>query len=247
MSERVAVVTGAGRGLGRSVAQALARRGVAVVLAGRTVADLEQVRDAIEGDGGRATAVATDVADAGSVQQLFDACMSEYGRLDVLVNNAGITAQVNLTDLTEEEWDRIFAINVRGMFLCSRAAGRHFATAGSGRAVNVASVFGLLGRPGFTAYGASKGAVVNFTRAAAAEWARFGAQMNAVAPGYFATDINADLRDDDAAVAKVLRRIPARRMGQPEELADLVSYLSLDAPDFLTGQTIAIDGGESSV
>jgi 3-oxoacyl-[acyl-carrier protein] reductase/2-deoxy-D-gluconate 3-dehydrogenase len=165
----------------------------------------------------------------------------------VLVNNAGVTGQVTLTDLTEDGWDRIFNINVRGMFLCTRAAARHFAAVGSGRAVNVASVFGLLGRPGFTAYGASKGAVINFTRAAAAEWAKFGAQMNAVAPGYFATDINAELRADDSATAKVLRRIPARRMGQPEELADLVSYLSLDAPDFLTGQTIAIDGGESTV
>jgi 3-oxoacyl-[acyl-carrier protein] reductase/2-deoxy-D-gluconate 3-dehydrogenase len=113
--------------------------------------------------------------------------------------------------------------------------------------VNIASVWGLLGRPGFTAYCASKGAMVNFTRSAAAEWARFGAQMNAVAPGYFATDINADFRADAEAVAKVLRRVPARRMGEPIELANLVSYLALDAPDFLTGQTIALDGGESSV
>jgi NAD(P)-dependent dehydrogenase (short-subunit alcohol dehydrogenase family) len=243
---RAAIVTGAGRGLGRYVAQSLARRDVAVVLAGRTLPDLTQVRDLIVEAGGTALPVATDVADAASVQQLFDACVAEYGRLDVLVNNAGVTGQVNLTDLTEDEWDRIFDINVRGMFLCSRAAARHFAKVGAGRAVNVASVFGLLGRPGFTAYGASKGAVINFTRAAAAEWARFGAQMNAVAPGYFATDINAELRSDDAAVSKVLRRIPARRMGRPEELANLVSYLSLDAPDFLTGQTIAIDGGEST-
>ena len=122
-----------------------------------------------------------------------------------------------------------------------------FAEAGAGRAINVASVFGLLGRPGFSAYCASKGAVINFTRSVAAEWARFGAQMNAVAPGYFATDINAELREDEAAMAKVLRRIPAYRMGTPEELANIVTYLALQAPDFLTGQTIAIDGGESSV
>jgi 3-oxoacyl-[acyl-carrier protein] reductase/2-deoxy-D-gluconate 3-dehydrogenase len=247
MVTRVAIVTGAGRGLGRFVAESLAQREVAVVLAGRTEQDLVDVRDSIVSNGGTALAVSTDVSEAGSVQKLFDACVEEYGGLDVLVNNAGVTAQVNLTDMTEDEWDRVFSINVRGMFLCSRAAARHFASVGSGRAVNVASVFGLLGRPGFTAYGASKGAVINFTRAAAAEWAKFGAQMNAVAPGYFATDINAELRDDDAAVAKVLRRIPVRRMGRPEELADLVRYLSLDAPDFLTGQTIAIDGGESSV
>lgn len=247
MSTQVAIVTGAGRGLGRAVARSLARRKVAVVLAGRTSHQLEEVHDAVVGEGGTALAVPTDVADVASVEALFDTCLAEYGRMDVLVNNAGVTAQVSLAETTEEDWDRIFGINVRGMFLCSRAAARHFSAMGSGRAVNVASVFGLLGRPGFTAYGASKGAVINFTRAAAAEWAKFGAQMNAVAPGYFATDINAELRNDEATAAKVLRRIPARRMGRPEELADLVTYLSLDAPDFLTGQTIAIDGGESSV
>ena len=165
----------------------------------------------------------------------------------MLVNNAGITAQVNLVDLDEAEWDRIFDTNVRGMFLCSREAGRRFAEASRGRAINVASVFGLLGRPGFSAYCASKGAVINFTRSVAAEWARFGAQMNAVAPGYFATDINAEMRANEAALAKVVRRIPAYRMGTPEELANIVAYLALQAPDFLTGQTIAIDGGESSV
>ncbi|MGY1495798.1 SDR family NAD(P)-dependent oxidoreductase [Streptomyces sp. QTS52] len=247
MSTQVAIVTGAGRGLGRAVAHSLARRKVAVVLAGRTSHHLAELRDTLLGEGGTALAVPTDVSDGASVQALFDACLEEYGRLDVLVNNAGVTAQVSLAETTEDDWDRIFDINARGMFLCSRAAARHFVSAGSGRAINVASVFGLLGRPGFTAYGASKGAVINFTRAAAAEWAKFGAQMNAVAPGYFATDINAELRDDEAAVARVLRRIPARRMGRPEELADLVTYLSLDAPDFLTGQTIALDGGESSV
>ena len=216
------------------------------MLAGRTAAQLEECADAIRGAGGEALEVPTDVADASSVQHLVDTCLTHFGRFDVLVNNAGVTGEVRLTDLEESEWDRIFDINERGLFLCSRAAARHFTSVGSGRAVNVASVFGLLGRPGFTAYGASKGAVINFTRAAATEWARFGAQMNAVAPGYFATDINAELRDNDAAVAKIVRRIPARRMGEPEELASLVTYLALDAPDFLTGQTIAIDGGEST-
>jgi NAD(P)-dependent dehydrogenase (short-subunit alcohol dehydrogenase family) len=247
MPKQVAIVTGAGRGLGRVIALSLARRKVAVVLAGRTPQHLAEVRDSVLTEGGTALAVPSDVSDVTSVQALFDACLGEYGRLDVLVNNAGVATQVGLADMTEDEWDGIFDINVRGMFLCSRAAARVFTSAGSGRAINIASVFGLLGRPGFTAYGASKGAVINFTRAAAAEWAKFGAQMNAVAPGYFATDINAELRDNEGALAKVLRRIPARRMGRPEELADLVTYLSLDAPDFLTGQTIDIDGGESSV
>lgn len=247
MSSKVVVVTGAGRGLGAEIARQCAREGARVVLAGRTVHGLESVRDEILADGGRAIVQPTDILDPQSVQSLFAATKDEFGTFDVVVNNAGITAHVNLVDLQEDDWQRVFDTNVRGMFLCSREAGRHFREMQSGRVVNVASVFGLLGRPGFSAYCASKGAVVNFTRAVAAEWARFGAQMNAVAPGYFATDINADLRKDDAAMAKVLRRIPAHRMGRPEELANIVSYLAFQAPDFLTGQTIAVDGGESSV
>ena len=246
-ADRVAIVTGAGRGLGSAIAFSLAEENVAVVLAGRSVDQLAAVQAQIADKGGSALAVRTDVTAADSVEALFAACIERYGRLDVLVNNAGVAGQTNLVDLDEAEWQRIFDTNVRGMFLCSRAAGRHFAAAGTGRVVNVASVFGLLGRAGYSAYGASKGAVINFTRAVAAEWARFGAQINAVAPGYFATDINAELRGNPELLAKILRRVPARRMGDPAELANVVTYLALHAPDFLTGQTIAVDGGESSV
>ena len=246
MNSRVAIVTGAGRGLGSAIATGLARAGVDVVLAGRTESHLIEVAKEIEELGAEAMPVPTDVTDSESVGHLFQACLARFGRLDILVNNAGITGQTKLTDLDEDEWRRILDTNVNGMFLCTRAAGRHFATTGSGRIVNVGSVFGLVGRPGFTAYCASKGAVTNFTRAAAVEWARSGVQVNAVAPGYFATDINAELRTDPEATARVLRRVPARRMGEPGELANIVTYLAVQAPDFLTGQTIAVDGGESS-
>jgi 3-oxoacyl-[acyl-carrier protein] reductase/2-deoxy-D-gluconate 3-dehydrogenase len=246
-SDRVAIITGAGRGLGSSIALSLAEENVAVVLAGRSVEQLAAVQAQIAEKGGAAIAVPTDVTSSASVEALFAACVDRYGRLDVLVNNAGIAGLKNLVDLDEDEWQRIFDTNVRGVFLCTRAAGRHYAEVGAGRVVNVASVFGLLGRAGYSAYGASKGAVINFTRAVAAEWAKFGAQINAVAPGYFATDINAELRANPELLAKVLRRVPARRMGDPEELANVVNYLALHAPDFLTGQIIAVDGGESSV
>jgi 3-oxoacyl-[acyl-carrier protein] reductase/2-deoxy-D-gluconate 3-dehydrogenase len=247
MSDQVAIVTGAGRGLGRSIAESLASRGVAVVLAGRTESHLREVEAAILARGESVSVAVADVSDSGSVAETFARTLAEFGRLDILINNAGIAFEKPLADLEQHDWDRLFDTNVRGMFLCSREAGRHFAEAGRGRAINIASVWGLLGRPGYTAYCASKGAMINFTRSAAAEWARFGAQMNAVAPGYFATDINAELRANADAVAKVLRRVPARRMGKPAELSNLVGYLALEAPDYLTGQTIAIDGGESSV
>jgi 3-oxoacyl-[acyl-carrier protein] reductase/2-deoxy-D-gluconate 3-dehydrogenase len=247
MDSPVVVVTGAGTGLGRAIALDLARRRAAVVLAGRTVGRLEQVAAEIRELSGAVLTVLTDVSDPAAVDALFAEAVNAFGTVDVLVNNAGITGQIPMTDMSEQDWDRIFDVNVRGLFLCCRAAAKLFSAAGRGRAVNVASVFGLLGRPGFSAYCASKGAVINFTRSAAAEWARFSAQINAVAPGYFATDINRELRADPAATAKVVRRIPARRMGEPAELANVVTYLALDAPSFLTGQTIAVDGGESSV
>ncbi|MGW4718994.1 SDR family NAD(P)-dependent oxidoreductase [Nocardia sp. NPDC004260] len=247
MSPSVAIVTGASRGLGRAIALTLARSGTQTVIASRNSAELKSLADDISALGVRTLACVTDVSDESSVEHLFTTCLNEFGGLDVLINNAGVTLQRNLVDLTDSDWQHIFDVNVRGMFHCSRAAARYFASVRSGRAVNVASVFGLVGRPGFTSYCASKGAVVNFTRAAAAEWARFGAQINAVAPGYIATDINADLRGDADAMKKVLRRIPAHRMGEPEEIANVVRYLALDAPAFLTGQTIAVDGGETSV
>lgn len=247
MTSAVAVVTGGGRGLGSAIAAHLAAEGVKVVVAGRSAGPLNAVATIVADAGGEALPVVTDVTDADSVRALFATAVEHFGCVDVLVNNAGVTGQTNLVDLDEDEWQRIFDTNVRGMFLCTREAGRLFATTGGGRAVNVASVFGLLGRPGFSAYCASKGAVINFTRSVAAEWTRFGAQVNAVAPGYIATDINADMRADEATMSKVLRRIPARRMGRPDELANVVGYLALHAPDFLTGQTIAVDGGESSV
>jgi 3-oxoacyl-[acyl-carrier protein] reductase/2-deoxy-D-gluconate 3-dehydrogenase len=246
-NRRAAVVTGAGRGLGSAVAVELAARGCAVALAGRMESSLQETAARIAAAGGQSISVVTDITKVEDVKALFAATVKAFGGVDVLVNNAGIASQVKLADLTDDEWQRTFDTNVRGMFFCNREAARHFGTQGSGRAINVASVFGLLGRPGYSAYGASKGAIINFTRAAAAEWARFGAQMNAVAPGYFATDINAELQANEVALTKVLRRIPAHRMGRPEELANVVAYLALDAPDFLTGQIIAVDGGESSV
>ena len=183
------------------------------MLAGRSVDQLAAVQAQIA-DKRRLGAGGADRRDVRRVGggALRRPASNASGRLDVLVNNAGVAGLRNLVDLDEAEWERIFDTNVRGMFLCSRAAGRHFATVGAGRVVNVASVFGLLGRAGYSAYGASKGAVINFTRAVAAEWARFGAQMNAVAPGYFATDINAELRGQPGTA----REDPAPRPGPPD-------------------------------
>lgn len=244
MENRVAIITGASRGLGRAIAIELAAHATHVVLAARDVASLEAVAESIGADA--ATVMAADVSDPAGMQTLVDGAVSQFGRLDVFVNNAGVAPQSAVEQTTDEEWARIVDINLNAAFRSARALAPVYRDAGGGRLINIASVFGLLGRSGFGAYGASKAGLINLSRVLAAEWAKFGAQVNVVAPGYISTDINAEMREDEAFMKRVVSRIPARRMGESHEVANLVRYLALDAPDFLTGQVIAIDGGESA-
>jgi len=243
---KAAIVTGAGRGLGRAMAEALARAGASVVLAGRTVADLEVVAKQIESDGGRAVAVPCDVTDPDEVDALVATAVAAYGRIDVLVNNSGVVDTTTLLEQDPERWDRVLDTNLRGVYLTTRAVGRHMVEQKSGKVINIASNFALMGVSHHAAYSSSKAAVIAFTRSMAIEWARHNIQVNAVAPGYFATDINAGLRDDEAAVKAVTQRIPARRMGRPEELQPWVVLLAGSASDFMTGSTVVIDGGQSA-
>jgi 2-deoxy-D-gluconate 3-dehydrogenase len=243
---KVAIVTGAGRGLGRAMALALADAGADVALAARSKDQLDVVAGEIERRGRRAIAVPTDVTDAAAVQGLVDATVSELGGLDVLVNNSGIIDSSPLLEQDPEIWDRVMDTNVRGTYLATRAAGAHMVAQGSGKIVNIASNFAFKGVANHAAYCASKAAIVSFTRSMAVEWARSGVQVNALAPGYFATDLNADLRADPEALAKVLRAVPARRMGEAEELSAWLVLLAGPASDFMTGETIVVDGGQTA-
>lgn len=245
LAGQVAIVTGAGRGLGRAIALALAGKGADVVLAARNVDQLDAVAKEIATTGRRTLVVRTDVTDSGSVDEMARQALAEFGQVHILINNSGTYADIPLIDMSDADWDRVVDTNLRGTFLCSRAVGRHFAHQGRGRAINIASNLGVVGRPGFAAYCASKAAVINFTRAVALEWARFGAQMNAIAPGYFETEFNAELRADPAAADKVVRRIPAQRMGRPEEIGEFCAFLASGATSFMTGETIVLDGGET--
>lgn len=244
MEAPIAIITGASRGLGRAIAIDLADAGAHVVLAARDVAALESVADSIEA--GSATVMRVDVLEPTGMQALVDRTVREFGRIDAFVNNAGVAPQIQVDQMTDEEWAHVIDINLGAAFRSARALAPAFREAGRGRLINVASVFGLLGRSGFSAYGASKGGLINLSRVLAAEWAKFGAQVNVVAPGYISTDINAEARENEAFMKRVVSRIPAKRMGEAQEVANLVRYLALDAPDFLTGQVIAIDGGESA-
>jgi NAD(P)-dependent dehydrogenase (short-subunit alcohol dehydrogenase family) len=215
-----------------------------VALAARSIGDIERVATEVEELGRRALAAPTDVTDAAAVERLVERVLSELGNLDILVNNSGITHSAPLLETSPEEWDRVVATNLRGCFLCMRAAGRHFADRRAGKVINVASNFAFMGVPNFASYCASKAAIVNLTRAAAIEWAGVGVQVNALAPGYVETDMNAAARSDEELNAKILRQIPARRMAHPEELGPLVVYLASTASDFMTGETLVFDGGQ---
>ncbi|MCV7287656.1 glucose 1-dehydrogenase [Mycolicibacterium wolinskyi] len=245
LTGKVAIVTGAGRGLGRAMAHGLARAGAAVTVAARTASELDSFVDEVKAAGGQALACPTDITDEASVERMADATVETFGRIDVLVNNSGIVASTPLIDQSADEWDRVVATNLRGTFLATKAAGRHLVAQGSGKVVNIASNFALQGVANHAAYSASKAGVIAFTRSMAIEWSRHNIQVNALAPGYFATPLNAEMRADADTLAKVVRAIPARRMGEPDELTSWLLLLASRASDFMTGEVIVIDGGQS--
>jgi 2-deoxy-D-gluconate 3-dehydrogenase len=242
---KVAIVTGAGRGLGRSIAKALSEAGACVAAASRTVSELESFVKEAEQAGCSALAVPTDITDEAAVQHLVFRTIGAFGRIDILVNDSGILASTPLLEQEPAEWNRVIATNLGGVYLVTRAVGRHLVAQGSGKVINIASNFGLMGVPNHAAYSASKAGIIAFTRCMAIEWARHNIQVNALAPGYFATELNAAMRADEEATDKVIRAIPARRMGEPRELAPWALLLAGDASDFMTGEIIVIDGGQS--
>lgn len=227
------------------MAAALVEAGASVTVAARTASELDAFVEEAKEAGGQALACPTDITDEAAVERMIAATVETFGRVDVLVNNSGIVASTPLLDQSSAEWDRVLATNLRGTFLATRAAGRHMVAQGAGKVINIASNFALQGVANHAAYSASKAAVIGFTRSIAMEWARSGVQVNAIAPGYFATPLNAEMREDADAMAKVVRAIPARRIGEPEELKPWLLLLASSASDFMTGEVIVIDGGQS--
>lgn len=241
---KVAIITGAGSGLGRHFAETLAGAGASVILAARRREKLEETAQSIRDKGGDATCVAVDVMDSASVRNCFDEAESSVGMADIVVNNAGIARQDLLLDTDEADWDAVIGTNLKGVFLVSqRAAQAMIREERPGSIINIASILGLRVSKALASYIASKSAVVQVTRAMALEWAQYGIRVNAIAPGYFITEMNQEQFDTGAGEI-LIKRIPMRRIGELEELSGPVLLLASNAGSFMTGSTIEVDGGQ---
>lgn len=246
LSGRVAVVTGGTRGIGRAITEKLADAGADVVPTSRTREDVEDAVAAVENRGGESLVCPTDVADEAGVTDLFDAVEDEFGRLDVVVNNAGINPRGGMgkpQDVDVDAFDRTVDVNLRGAFLCARAGAEALARAdGEGAVVNVASVDGLVGEKRQHSYVASKHGLIGLTKSMALDWAP-DVRVNAVAPGYVHTDLTEPIEKNEALYESILERTPMDRFADPEEVAEPVLFLASDAASYLTGSVLTVDGG----
>jgi gluconate 5-dehydrogenase/2-deoxy-D-gluconate 3-dehydrogenase len=249
LSGRVAIVTGAGRGLGRAIALGLARYGADLVLAARTTPEIESLAGEIRGLGRRAVTVRTDIARKAEVEAMVAAALGLTGRIDVLVNNAGVDFNQPALDYDEGEWDRILGTNLKGYFLCSQAVGRVMVGQRAGSIVMNSSIYGSVGAPDNLPYGASKGGVNQLTRMLAIEWAPHGVRVNAIAPGYMTPMSRApgEPGPSEALERFVKERTPLARRGRAEELIGPVVFLASDAASYVTGCVLAVDGGWTAI
>lgn len=241
LDQQIAVVTGAGRGIGRAIALKFADEGADVVCVSRTAENSQKVAEEVKARGRRAWAVAVDVADPAGVNAAAEQILSDAGRVDILVNNAGVTRDNLLMRMSEEEWDTVLNTNLRGAFVLTKAFTRAFLKQKSGRIINLASVVGLMGNAGQANYAASKAGLIGFTKSVAREFASRGITVNAIAPGFVETDMTAVLKPE--IKTELLKRIPLGALGSVDDIAGAALYLASPAARYVTGQVLTVDGG----
>ncbi|MCO0601093.1 3-oxoacyl-ACP reductase FabG [Peribacillus butanolivorans] len=243
LSERVAIVTGGSKGLGSGMAYALAEQGADIVIVSRNQAEGELVAAKIRSMGRKSMALSVDVQDISSINEMVETVTKEFGRIDILINNAGVGITKFALEVTEEEWDKVVDTNLKGVFFCAQAVARVMKEQKYGKIINISSLAGVKGSNAMAPYCASKAGVINLTRALAKEWARFNINVNAIAPGYIQTSLNEEELSNESFRNKLLSELPIKRLGELDDLAGTVALLASEASAYMTGQAIIIDGG----
>lgn len=246
LRDKVALVTGAGKGLGKSMALALSESGAHVAVASRTRSDIETTAHEIQENGVKSIPIVADVTRQEDVSMMVEKVLTELKTIDILVNNAGTFLGGPFLESSVEDWHRMLEVNLTSAYLCSKAAGRHMVERQQGKIINVSSVLGLFGAGSSAAYCASKGGVVQLTRALAMEWAKYHVTVNAIAPYTMETELTKSLLEDEKVKNVILSRIPLKRIGKPADLSGAVVFLASKASDYITGQVLCVDGGFSA-
>ncbi len=243
LSDKVAVVTGSSRGLGQYFSRALAGAGADLVITSRSLESLKTFKEEIESKGRKALAVELDVRSKTSIDRMVERALEEYGKIDILVNNAGINIRNAAVDVPWEDWDAIVDTDLKGQFFCATAVAKSMIEREYGRIINIGSATTVFGMEGIVPYCASRGGVVQMTKALAAEWGKYDISVNVLSPGWFKTDLNRALYEDPDWLAGTTKRIPMGRPGQPHDMDGTVVFLASDGAGYVTGQNIVVDGG----
>lgn len=241
LQNKTAIVTGSSRGIGLGIARKLGEAGAHVVLISRSQKDIDQVAEDFQKTGLKASAYACDVSDLNHVQTVFKSVVKDTGRIDILVNNAGITRDTLLLRMSEDDWDFVLNINLKGAFNCVKAAARPMMKQRTGRIINISSVVGLTGNAGQVNYSASKAGLIGLTKSTAKELAVRGITANCIAPGYIETEMTEELTDDQKTT--LIQQIPLGKIGRAEDIAYMALFLASDEANYITGQTFTVDGG----
>ena len=243
LAGKVAVVTGSTKGIGKALAESLSNEGASVVIVSRSQQDCDRVAQELGQTGAKTFARAADLTKLDDIQNLVSKTVERFGRIDILVNNAGVAITKKAEDITEEDWDRIVDTDLKAVFFCAQAVGKIMIAQGSGKIVNIASALGMIAEKMVLPYCAAKGGVIQVTKALALEWARYHIQVNALCPGYVMTQMNEKELKDEKIGGSLLKKIAMRRFADVKDMAGACLFLCSDASDYMTGQTLVIDGG----